>query len=326
MTNVAYLICSHTNPVQVARLVKLLSAGDRGSQVVVHHDESRSRLDRGILKGLPGVHLIDSDATHIEWGSFAIVETVLRCMRWVLDNLEFDWLVLLSGQDYPIQPLPVIEASLESTEFDGFISGAPLETLKSRSAREARRRYYYRYYRVPAPSRILANHLSVRHEGNVRAVSRSTTMSLLSVKAVPDGTAIYVGVRRLRTPFTSRFRCYRGAQWFTLSAKSIAAVDRFVAEHPDYVGYWRRTRIPDEAFVNTIVLNDPNLNVSRDDRRYVRFPIGGAPHPEILTIRDLEPMLASGKHFARKFDVAVDGTILDVLDERVHHWSGRAQG
>lgn len=323
MTNVVYFVCSHTNPEQVARLATVLSADGGGSQVVVHHDESRSRLDRATLKKLPGIHLLGSDGPPIEWGSFSIVEMVLRGMRWVLDNLEFDWLVLLSGQDYPIQPLPTIEAFLASTEFDGFMSGAPVETLKSRSAREARRRYDYRYYRVPAPRRILSNRLAARNMGSTRAASPSTTRSLLSVKAVPDGTAIYVGFRRLRTPFTSRFRCYRGAQWFTLSSKSVGAVDRFVAEHPDYVRYFRRTRIPDESFVNTIVLNDARLNVSSDDRRYVRFPIGGAPHPEILTIRDLEPMLASGKQFARKFDVGVDGTILDVLDERVHGRSGQ---
>lgn len=317
MTRVTYLVCSHTDPEQVLRLATLLSSGGRGSHVVINHDESRSRLDRGAFDELPGVHLLASGGS-IEWGSFAIVERVLRSMRWIQDNLEFDWLVLLSGQDYPIQPLPAIESLLGSTGYDGFMSGAPVETLKPRSAREAHRRYYYRYYRVPTPARILSRRLRERSTGQGGAAVRSTTRSPLTVKAVPDGTAIYVGFRRLRTPFTSRFPCYRGGHWCTLSSACVAAVGRFVAEHPEYVRFCRRTRIPDESFLNTILLNDARFDISRDDLRYVRFQAGGAPHPEILSIRDLGPMLASGKHFARKFDAAVDSAILDALDERVH--------
>jgi hypothetical protein len=212
----------------------------------------------------------------------------------------------------------VIEAFLASTRFDAFMSGAPVETLKPRSAREARRRYYYRYYRVPAPRGLFSGRLPARNIGQVGAAVRPITRSPLSVKALPDGTALYVGFRRLRTPFSSRFRCYRGGHWCTLSSRCVAAVDRFVAEHPEYVRFYRRSRIPDESFLNSILLNDARFDISGDDLRYVQFPAGGAPHPEILTMEDLEPMLASGKQFARKLDAAVDHRILDALDERVH--------
>lgn len=322
MTRVAYLVCSHTNPGQVTRLVTLLSDGERGSQVVVHHDEPGRHLDRDALKHLTGVHFLDSRGD-IEWGSFSLVEVVLRGMRWVLDNLDFDWLVLLSGQDYPIQSLPAIEDFLGSTPFDGFISGSEIETLKPRSAREALRRYYYRYYRVPAPRRIVENRLRRRATGKSTGGDGSKNLFPVAVKAVPDGTALYLGFRRLHTPFTSGFRCYRGGFWFSLSTKCVAAVDRFVSEHPAYVRHYRRTRIPDESFVNTILLNDATLDLSSNDYRFVRFPTEGGPHPDTLTIRDLEPLLASGKHFARKFDVTVDSAVLDAIDEQVH---GRSAG
>jgi hypothetical protein len=322
---VAYLVRSHTNPEQIVRLVTLLSEGDRGAQVVLHHNELHTHLDRDALVSLPGVHLLDS-VDPVEWGSFSLMDAVLRGLQWVLNNVEFDWLVLLSGQDYPIEPLPVIEDFLGSTQYDGFLSGSAIEELKPRSARETQRRYYYRYYRVPAPSRILVNRLRTRTGTNEAGAARSKALRPVSVKADPDGTAVYVGFRRFRTPFTSGFRCYRGGFWFTLSSKCVVAVDRFVAEHPDFVRYYQRTRNADESFLNTILFNDATLDISRDDLRYVRFPPGGAPHPDILTIKDLESMLASGKHFARKFDVRVDGTILDVLDERVHARSGRFPG
>ena len=317
MTKIAFLVCSHTNPDQVARLVRLLSAHDGGSTVVVDHSEYDSHLDRERLARLPGVRILDRRHP-VEWGDFSFIDIVLGDVRWVMDNCDFDWLIVLSGQDYAIRPLPDIEAFLASTPYDGFISGSPIDRLKPRSAREARRRYYYRYVRVPTPPSVIARRLHAWASASGRTDGLSKRLYPVTMKAVPDGSVVYMGVRRIRTPFTRVFPCYRGAFWFTLSAKSVAAVDRFVSEHPKYVEYYRRTRVPDESFLNTILLNDPTLNICPDDRRYIRFPPEGAPHPDILSIDDLQPMLASGKDFARKFDTRVDSAILDALDERVH--------
>ena len=45
----------------------------------------------------------------------------------------------------------------------------------------------------------------------------------------------------------------------------------------------------------------------------------GRPGPVRLgRLADLEPMLASGLDFARKFDAQVDAAVLDAIDRRVH--------
>jgi hypothetical protein len=73
MTRVVYLVCSHSNPDQVLRLVKLLRKGSGTSRVVIHHDEAVSHLDPASLVGLDGVHLLEP--MPIEWGTFSL----LRC-------------------------------------------------------------------------------------------------------------------------------------------------------------------------------------------------------------------------------------------------------
>ena len=317
MTKIAFLVYSHTNPDQVARLVRLLSASDRGSCVVVDHSEYDSHLDGERLARLPGVRILDRRHP-VEWGDFSLLDLTLGDVRWIMDNCEFDWLVVLSGQDYPIRPLPDIEEFLGSTPYDGFVSGSPVESLKPRGAREARRRYTYRYFRVPAPPPVVSRLLRARAWASGRTDTPSKRLFPVTWKAAPNGSAVYVGFRRIRTPFTPAFPCYRGGFWFTLSARGVAAVDRFIHGHPDYVQFYRRTWVPDESFLNTILLNDPDLKISTDDRRYVRFPPQRSPHPDVLTIGDLEPMLASGKDFARKFDTRIDSAILAALDERVH--------
>lgn len=314
-TRVVYLVCSHSNPDQVLRLVTLLRKGTT-SRVVIHHDEAVSHLDPGSLAGLDGVHLLDP--MPIGWGTFSYVEMVLRCMRWALANLEFDWLVLLSGQDYPIQPVSQIEASLASTDYDGFVKGFPVIEPGSRQDGEGLRRYFYRYHRVPVPAFLLPQRSS--SGGVVTKVARNLrdAQPLLSVKRAFGSSGVQLGLRRIRTPFTAQFRCYRGSTWFTLSSKCVALLDRFVRSNPGYVRYYRRTWIPEESFVITILLNDPELKIFRDHKRFIRFRRQGAWHPEVLTVADLEPMLASGQQFARKFDASVDERVLDLLDERVH--------
>jgi hypothetical protein len=322
---IAYLVCSHTNPEQVKRLVTLLATADPTAEVVVRHDQSKTPLDRGTLPSLPNVHLLGGRGT-VSWGGYSQVETVLRSMRWMTENLSFDWLLLLSGQDYPIQPLPHIKAFLETTPYDGFIRGTSVEELDASRRAEARRRYLYAYYRVPAPRPLMARAGSAgpRPSGGPGLTARETgssgaaDLAPLAVKTSPAEGALYIGFRRRRTPFSPSFRCYRGGFWFSISARCVDSIKRFVSDHPDVVGYFRRVRIPDEALIDTILLNDRSLNVLPDHLRYIRFPKGGGRHPEVLTTRDLEPMLASGRHFARKFEPAIDAVVLDLLDQRLH--------
>ena len=88
---VAYLVLSYTHPELVRRLVARL----RGGLVAVHHDDRRCALGEVDALRIP--------PTPIEWGHGSQLAAILRCLR-VLREHEWDWLVLLSGQDYPVRP------------------------------------------------------------------------------------------------------------------------------------------------------------------------------------------------------------------------------
>lgn len=79
----------------------------------------------------------------------------------------------------------------------------------------------------------------------------------------------------------------------------------------------RHTKIPDEFFFQSIVMRSPFAStVDEDPRRYLEFKLG-ATGPKILTLKDLDQLLASGAFFARKFDEAVDVDVLRALAHRV---------
>jgi hypothetical protein len=308
---VMYLVFSHVNPPQVARLVRLLRAGSSDSHVVLHHDEASSHLDPELLAGLANVHVLPYRP--IAWGTFSWVNALLRAIRWALEYLEFEWLVLLSGQDYPTQSVSSIERFLATTEYDGFLKGFPLGS-RPETAGEDLQRYLYRYYRIPVPSQLRSRFTGERGRGVRVARTIQGAQPIASLKRGPSG--LYVGVRRLRLPFDEEFRWYRGSTWFTLSRQSVAVLDRFVRTNARVMRYFRRMWIPEESFVATVLLNQPDLRLCSDHLRFIRFR--GGRHPDILTIRDADAVLSSGKHFGRKFDTRVDDRILDVIDEQVH--------
>jgi Core-2/I-Branching enzyme len=294
---VAYLITSYTLPNQVLRLVRTLRSGSPEAVIALHHDDRRCAVDGGAMDAL-GVRRIEPPSP-VAWGEPSQLEMVLRGLRWLLESTDFSWVVLLSGQDYPIRPLVDSERELAASEFDAFIEAQRVEppALGPRVPRdEFASRYYCRWRKVSS---------------GVAARARP----LVAVRDLPSGK--WAGVRRLRTPFRPDFECHRGSDWFTLSRRAVEAVDRLLRARPDVLDHYRHTLIPTESFVQTVLANDPAIRICGDYRRFSAWP-SGAARPRVLGSADLPAILASGADFARKFDETVDGGLLDEIDRRVH--------
>ncbi|WP_068815542.1 beta-1,6-N-acetylglucosaminyltransferase [Phormidesmis priestleyi] len=304
MSQLLFLIASHTNPGQVLRLVKALKSGSPECQIVIHHDRSKSTLDSAAFALLKGVHIFENPIV-ATWGEFSVVELELRCIDWILKNsIPFDWLILLSGQDYPIQPIQKMEQFLSTTEHDGFIEHFPAfkpsEMLRDWHKDIGTERYCYRYYRLPSFLKWLVYKL-------YRVVD---WQRLIRVRAGRFGAKL--AVRRRFTPFTDDFECYAGSQWHTLSYQCVDYIHKFVQNNSDFVNHYRTTMIPDESFFQTILLNNHSFNICPDNLRYVSWQ---PPYPAIMQTSDFEPLIHSGKFFARKFDEAVDDRIFSLLDQ-----------
>jgi hypothetical protein len=316
-----YVVLSHDNPEQVERLVGRLEAGDPSAQVVLAHDSTRTRLDESDYRGRPRVHLLASVGPR-RWGRWSVTEGVIEALTWALDNLAFDWLTLLSGQDYPLGPLSEFREALAESEFDAFISAecvpAPTPLAASSPLRYMQARYFFRWYelsprflqraaRLPFTARALA--------GVRRRISFSQPFVFLW--SLPRNGGEMVGFRRQRVPFDEEFRCYSGSMWLTLSRRAVATVNRFVGERPDVVDLYRRSIISDESLLPTIIGNSPELRVRWGNHVYSRMAGPGEAHSVVFGREDLDELLASGQPFARKFDQRLDSKVLDLLDARL---------
>jgi hypothetical protein len=127
-----------------------------------------------------------------------------------------------------------------------------------------------------------------------------------------------MGVRATRTPFGPQLVCHHGPDWFTLSRNAVDALGRFLRTRPDVLDFYRRTLIPTESFVHTVLANDRSLRISGATGRLYVFDEQHRAQPRVLRSHELDSVLASGADFARKFDETVDRTVLDEIDLRVH--------
>jgi hypothetical protein len=114
-----------------------------------------------------------------------------------------------------------------------------------------------------------------------------------------------------RTPF-------QGGQFFTLSRSLTSLVVQMSRAQPRYRRFYRRTAVPDESYFQTLVMNSPRApSVVNNDLRYEDWS-ENTSHPKVLTEADLPALLRSPSLFAKKFDSAIDGRLLDLIDEHVH--------
>jgi hypothetical protein len=59
------------------------------------------------------------------------------------------------------------------------------------------------------------------------------------------------------------------------------------------------------------------MKILNDCMRYIRWRNATDAHPDILVSNDIDTVIGSGQFFARKFDINVDGNVLDMIDVHI---------
>jgi hypothetical protein len=277
----AYLVLSHHRPEQALRLLRTLRAGSPDAVLLSHHDNP-------VPLALSGLRVVSVPARPVVWGWSSQLDMYLRCFRFALDRVAFDWLFVLSGQDYPVRPLPEIERDLRG---DGYIEGIPVASpgWSRTGGDEFARRYFYRYRPIREPG-----------ARGRRAIAAARP--LLALRDMPWGVLLGLRVAAPSLPIR------RGSDWLTLSRRAVEVVAR---DRPALVAHFRRTILPTEAYPHSVLYAEPGLELSGDTRRFTSWSPGAA-HPDTLGLTDLDRV--AGFDFARKF---ADPRVLDEIDRRL---------
>jgi hypothetical protein len=272
---VAFLLLTHRGQAQVARLAARLETG-RDTVVAVHHDPT------GEPMRLPSSVAMIPDPVPCPWGRLSRAIAIHKSLAWIRANVPtLSWVLITSGQDYPIRSVTSIEDELATAGCDAFLrhfrlDGDPAADQHMWQTR-TRQRYVYRR-RLPGSARSVPLPWPRRHR-------------------LGPGVSLY-----------------SGSHWANFS---LAAVNKVVDSplNEPLLRYLRWAPMADEAWTATMVLNgEPRLTVVNDRRRYMRWGTQ-SPHPAVLGPGDLPALRASTDFFARKMDLARWPAAFDVLDE-----------
>ena len=106
--------------------------------------------------------------------------------------------------------------------------------------------------------------------------------------------------------------------WFCLPKYFIDYIIKFIQDHPKLHSYFSRSICTDELFFQTILLNSTlKSQITNDNKRYVDWNKKGVKLPAILLTEDFQKLIDSNMWFGRKFDIDIDSTILDMIDQEI---------
>ncbi|WP_343318186.1 beta-1,6-N-acetylglucosaminyltransferase [Sphingobacterium multivorum] len=111
---------------------------------------------------------------------------------------------------------------------------------------------------------------------------------------------------------------YGGSQWWSLPNESVGYVLNYVKDNPSIKKFYHGTLIPDESFMQTILLNSIKLRkkIVNNNLRYIDW-LSGPLFPKILIESDLKKIIESKCLFARKFDQNEDPNIIKYLKTHI---------
>jgi hypothetical protein len=272
-----FLICAHKDLGQLNALVEALCDPDF---VVYVHLDRKSALDPAALH--PAARQV-APRVDVRWGGFSQVQATLVSVRQILrEQPDFDKLIFLSAQDFPLLPNALLKRELARVRDRELLETAPIRPDGWNVG------FRYEFFHREGGGRLerlacgVANRL-------LRASGRRRRM--------PDG-----------------FVPHGGSSWWALSRDCLAEVLRLADAHPRLMRFFRTVQCPDEMLFQTLVMHSRFADrVLSDNYRYVQWPEQGARNPKVLDAGDFERIRASHAHFCRKLDSQASAELLPRL-------------
>ncbi len=277
---IAHLILAHKNPKQIERLLKALDHPQ--FYFFIHLDKKTDESGFSYLKKEGRVFFIKK-RVEVRWACYSLVQAQLNGIIEILSSGHFDYINVLSGQDFPIRSSASIYEFFVEHQGTEFISSKRMEEDKEwwADALQRVKQYHFQNWRIPGKYRL----------------------QFLVNRLFPERTypLDHVLVGR--------------SQWFSITSACAEYLVTFLHEHPRVVHFFKYVWGADEIIFSTVVYNSPFRKNIKDNLMYVDWS-EKKPNPKFLTAKDFNPMVASGKLFARKFDMDLDADIFTMLESR----------
>ena len=283
--NLAYVVMVHTNADNVAALIDALA--DPTVFIYLHvdlnADKKFQKEIREVIKDRQHIALMPNPFA-ASWAHVSLIWAEIRAFFDLLDLISFDYVINLSGADYPLKSAKTIHNHLEKKAGGNWMWWSTAH----KNSWELDNRWYNMYH--------------------CREVGGNWNKKCY----FPDN----IHGRREFDGYKDLFpRLYKTSQWLILHRSSVEYL-RSSESAKLLLMHAEHTFMPDEIFFSTFFAASPfNAKTYRDPKRMMFW--NGGSHPYDWTDNDRGVIKAWAKHFMwiRKVDVIGDPALKNTLDE-----------
>jgi hypothetical protein len=277
---IAHLILTYTNPKQTERMIKNMIHED--FDFYIHVDKKFDINPHLFLKSLPNVYFINN-RVDVKWAGFDTVKATFESVKEVIDTgIKYDFINLLSGQDYPLQSTNALASFFSQNIGKEFMS--------------------FRDYK------------NDWKEGLIRMERYFLSNHNFKGKTTIENVLNYIMPKR-KLPY--HMHPYGKSMFWMLSPEAAMYVVNKVEGDKKLSNFFSLCWGSDEFVFQTILMNSHfKERIVNDNYRYIDWSAGG-PNPKVLDENDFEPIKKSKMLFARKLEMLKSAKLMDLIDTKL---------
>lgn len=282
MFRLAFIIMAYKEPKQLERMIYSLKGLD--VDFYIHLDKKINIESFIYLDKIENVFFIKK-RIKINWGTYSLTKGILSSLDEIRSiKISYSFYGIISGQDYPINPIENLYQFLRNDPTVNLIQFLPQGDP---------------WYKE-MESRI---HNYSTNELNI--IGKYKLELFLNTL-----------FKKYRYKYPVKIYGGPGASFMILSHDTAYYIVRFLKKERKLRFQLELTWGPDEFIFQTIIMNSPyREHVKENLLYYVNWESGGL-HPKIFQNEDLVELIEKSQFLARKFDINLDDKIFDLLDKR----------
>lgn len=293
--NHAFLIQAHNYPELLADIVNLMSAPnhyffihiDKKATIYMHSSQAIKQL-----KLNPNVIFIER-TINVHWGGMSQFMATFNLMEAVNQfNIKFDFIHLLSGQDYPLK---------NNTDFDIFFE----------------QHRCYSFFGIADNPTQYKNRIELFYLNDLNIESKLKRYLNSLSEIIQKQINKYI---KLRPEF--QYTLYKGSNWWSITYEMFEYIMNFINKNPQYLKRFKYTNCCDEIFFHTIVFNSPlSKKIIKTNLRFIdwtpRYPKEHVPR--ILDSSYWTKLENSNAVFCRKLHPKESKKLIDLIKNNIFH-------
>lgn len=275
---IAYLLFAYKNPRLIKKEVQALESANSGFYLHIDRKVPLNRFSEILGASVDYIE----DRIKVHWAEFSGVRAILSLMRRaLLEPDRYEYLVLLSGSEYPLQHVEYIE--------NFFLENAGAEFMDLVS--------------IPnLPAGKPSSHIDTYCPPSTQPIRRVIAKAM---------TRCGLFRRNFRNRFVN-LTPYGGHTWWALTRDAVQYIVHYSQKHPSLIEYFENVPQPEETFFHTILGNSEFRERIRCSLVYEDWSAGGS-HPAMIKAEHIsrfekaekverDDVFGSGEVlFARKF-------------------------